>query len=60
MKRKRQNKFIACAPNIARCMRFWKSNNQTSANDRAGNFNLKLYLDYLTIINEGVYSPVNQ
>lgn len=44
------NHFIPAKPNIARMIKFWK--NQSSENDKAGNFNLSLYLDYLNVINE--------
>jgi len=42
------NHFIPATPNIARIMRYWKS--QSSENDKGGSFNLTLYLDYLNVI----------
>jgi len=44
------NHFIPAKPNIARIMRYWKS--QSSENDKGGSFNLTLYLDYLNVINQ--------
>ena len=53
-----ENTFIPCTPNIARCMKFWKTEKQTPAEDRAGNFNLELYLDYTNSVNQGEAYPV--
>ena len=53
-----ENTFIPCTPNIARCMKFWKTDKQTPAEDRAGSFNLELYLDYLSVVNQGICEPV--
>jgi hypothetical protein len=53
-----ENTFIPCTPNIARCMKFWKTDKQTPAEDRAGSFNLELYLDYLAVVNQGICEPV--
>jgi hypothetical protein len=44
------NYFIPVKPNIARMMKFWKS--QSSENDKGGSFNLTLYLDYLNVISQ--------
>jgi hypothetical protein len=53
-----ENTFIPCTPNIARCMKFWKTEKQTPAEDRAGSFNLELYLDYTNKVNQGEAYPV--
>ena len=56
-----ENTFIPYPPNIARCIKFWKTEKQTPAEDRAGNFNLELYLDYLNEVNKGqAYPAENQ
>jgi hypothetical protein len=53
-----ENVFIPLKPNIAKMRQFWTKEKQTKAEDRAGNFNLDLYFDYLTVINEGFAEPV--
>lgn len=52
-----ENTFIPYSPNIARCIKFWKTEKQTPAEDRAGSFNLDLYLDYLNEVNKGQAYP---
>jgi hypothetical protein len=53
-----ENVFIPLKPNIAQLRKFWTKEKQTKAEDRAGNFNLELYFDYLNVINEGFCEPV--
>lgn len=53
-----ENTFTPCTPNISRCMKFWKKENQTPAKDKAGSFNLELYLEYKRIVSQGICEPV--
>lgn len=39
-------------------MKFWKKENQTPAKDKAGSFNLELYLEYKRIVSQGICEPV--
>jgi hypothetical protein len=39
-------------------MKFWKTEKQTPAEDRAGSFNLELYLDYLSVVNQGICESI--
>jgi hypothetical protein len=40
-----ENEFTPIRPNVMNCVRWWR--NQSVHEDKGGNFNLQLYLDYL-------------
>jgi hypothetical protein len=41
-----ENEFTPISPNIMACVRWWR--NQSVKEDKGGNFNINLYLDYLS------------
>jgi hypothetical protein len=41
-----ENEFTPIKPNVMACVRWWRS--QSVKEDKGGNFNINLYLDYLS------------
>jgi hypothetical protein len=50
MKKPAVNTFIPLKPNLMYMIRKWRSKN--TRYEKSGSFNVELYLDYLTVIND--------
>ena len=50
MKKQAVNTFIPLKPNLMYIIRKWRSKN--TPEEKSGSFNVELYLDYLSVIND--------